>query len=158
MTDYYSVAEDGLISLLKTDLASYFPNGSKQVTDSDDTILDNGNNNYVITYPGSFPIDVRTSSFVVYDFVMRTDILVRWTDKTVTAWSAFKDLRNAILVLINHTERGRTLGKTNWVKYAFIQSESEPRYIPVRGTDPDNPVMSHIGQICQVTVKMQVPW
>lgn len=157
MTDYYSVAEAGLLALLKTQLSSYFPNGAKQVTASDDTVLDNGNDFYAIAYPGNFPISVNASSFRTYDWEIRLDILTRWNKNTVTAWSTFKDLRQAVIALINHTEKGRTLGKTNFVKEASVQAEDRPRYIPVRGTDPNNPTMSHVGQICTVTVTMQVP-
>lgn len=159
MTDYYSLAEDGLLSILKTELASYFPQGTKQVTASDDTILDNGNNNYAISYPGNFPVAIKTSSFIVYNFEVRLDVLVRWNKNTVTAWDAFKDLRNAIIILVNHTQNGRSLGKTNYVvsEETVIQAEDRPRYVPMRGANPDNPIISHVGQICNVNVTMKVP-
>jgi len=43
------------------------------------------------------------------------------------------------------------------VRDAFLQAEDRPRYIPLIGSDPDNPTFSHIGQVCIVTVKMMVP-
>jgi hypothetical protein len=161
MTDYYSIAETGLLTLLKTELSSYFPHGTphgtKHVTASDDTILSNGNDNYAISYPGNFPVISTASSFRIYNWEILLDIMVRWKKDTASAWAELKDLRQAIIALINHTEKGRTLGKVNYVREAVIAAEERPRYIPVRGSDPNNPIISHIGQICIVTVTMNVP-
>jgi hypothetical protein len=157
MTDHYSIAETGLLTLLKTELSSYFPHGIKQVTASDDTILDNGNDNYAISYPGNFPVISTASSFRIYNWEILLDIMVRWKKDTASAWSNFKNLRQAVIAEINHTEKGRTLGKINYVREAVIAAEERPRYVPVRGSDPNNPIISHIGQICIVTVTMNVP-
>jgi len=156
-TDFYGIAETGSITLLKTELTSFFPNGAKQVTASDDTILDNGNDYYAITYPGNFPVVDTASSFRIYDWEIQLDILARWKTNNAAAWAAFKDLRSAVINLVNHTEKGHTLGKTNYVKSAILGAEERPRYIPVRGTDENNPTFSHIGQVCIVTVTMQIP-
>lgn len=159
MTDWYKTAEDGLITLLKTELPSLFPNGDKQVTASDDTVYDNGNDFYATTYPGAFPVTAKTSSHLIYDWEILLDLLSRWKTTESKAWneSGFKALRSAVINLINHTEKGRTLGKTNYIKSAVISAEDRPRYIPLRGTDPSNPVFTHIGQVCIVTVTMMVP-
>lgn len=154
---YSSLAEAGLVELLKDELPALFPNGEKQVTASDDTILDNGNDYYAIAYPGNFPVIDTASSFRVYDWEIQLDILARWKTNHAAAWAAFKALRSEVVYLINHTETGRSLGKTNYVRSAMIAAEDRPRYIPVRGTDENNPTFSHIGQVCIVTVTMTVP-
>jgi hypothetical protein len=159
MTDWYKTAEDGLIALLKTELPSVFPNGAAQVTASDDTVYDNGNDFYATTYPGAFPVTDRASTHLLYDWEILLDLLSRWKTTESRAWNenGFKALRSAVINLINHTEKGRTLGKTNYVKSAVLSAEDRPRYIPLRGSDPNNPVFTHIGQVCIVTVTMMVP-
>jgi len=156
-TDYYSAAENGLIALLKTNLTSYFPNADKQVTASDDTVYDNGNDYYATTYPGNFPVTEISGTRYEYSFEVMLDILSRWKTTELAAWNAFKAYRNAVIDLVNHTNKGHNLNKTNFVRDAFMQAEDRPRYIPLQGTDPDNPTFSHIGQVCIVTVKMIVP-
>ena len=157
-TDYFALCETGLVNLLKTELVSLFPNGAKQVTASDDTILDNGNDYYAITYPGAFPVTEESSSFLEYSWVILLDLLSRWKESETKAWNenGFKKLRSEVLYLLNHTTKGQTLGKTNWVRSVVISAEDNPRYIPVRGASPDNPIFSHIGQVCTVTVKQIV--
>lgn len=159
MTDFYSVAETGLLTLLKTELVSFFPNGDKQVTASDDTVYDNGNLFYATSYPGAFPVNERTSTHLVYDWEILLDLLSKWQTTESKAWNdnGFKAFRSAVINLINHTEKGRSLGKTNYVRSAVISSEQQPRYIPLRGSDPNNPSFTHIGQVCTVTVTMIAP-
>jgi len=157
--DYWKLCETGLINLLKTELVSLFPNGANQVTASDDTVLDNGNDNYAITYPGAFPVSEVTANYLEYSWQIMLDLLVRWKQSEAKAWneSGFKALRAEVLYLINHTQKGRTLGKTNYVRDAVIAANDNPRYIPLRGSDPNNAIFSHIGQVCVVTVKQIVP-
>lgn len=159
MTDWYKTAEDGLLALLKAELPSLFPNGDKQVTASDDTVYDNGNRYYATSYPGAFPVADRASTHLLYDWEILLDLLSKWDGSESKAWNenGFKALRSAVINLINHTEKGRTLGKTNYIKSAVISAEDRPRYIPLRNTDPNNPTFSHIGQVCIVTVTMMVP-
>ena len=159
MTDYYGLAEAGLISLLKTGLSSFFPNPDEQVTASDDSVLDNGNDFYAISYPGAFPQTDEASGFVIYDFEILLDIASRWDTSESDAWNnnGFKAYRSEVINLINHTNEGKNLGKTNFVRSALLSAEDRPNYIPVRGADPNNVVYSHIRQVCIVTVKMFVP-
>lgn len=161
MTDYYTLAEAGLIALLKDQLADpYYPNAnnakSPQVTASDDTILNNGNNYYAIAYPGNFPVTETSSTFMQYDWEIQLDVLSRWPKTTADAWAKFRPYRDAVIQLINHTKQGRNLGNTNFVRNAFIQAEERPRYIPLNPEDPRS-VMTHIAQLCIVTVRMIVP-
>jgi len=159
-TDYYSLAENGLIALLKTELASpYFPHADIQVTASDDTVYDNGNDYYATTYPSRFPVTEISGSRYEYSYDVVLDILARWTTTELAAWNAFKTYRNAVIDLVNQTNKGHNLNKTNFVRDAFMQSDVDPRYIPVKGSDPNDPdpTISHIGQVCVVTVKMIVP-
>lgn len=158
--DYYNLGEAGLIAFLKTQLASpYFPNADKQVTASDDEILSNGNSYYAITYPGNFPITEveRSATFLQYEWEILLDLLVLWKTSTATVWATFKPYRDAVIQAINHTKAGKTLDRTDFVRNAVIQAEDRPRYIPMRGADPDNPTFTHLGQVCIVTVTMIVP-
>lgn len=157
--DYFKLCENGLIALLKTELISYFPNGDDQVTASDDTVLDNGNNFYAFTYPGSFPQTETAEGFVVYSWEILLDVITRWTTTESKAWNenGFKAFRGDVIYLINHTIKGRNLGKTAFVQEAVISAEDRPSYIPLRGSDPANSVFSHIRQVCSVTVRQIVP-
>jgi len=158
MTDYYTTVETGLISLLRSELADpYFPNATKQVMASDDTVLDNGNDYYAIAYPGNFPVTETANQFLEYSWEVQLDVLSRWNTTEAAAWAAFKPYRNAVINLLNHTLTGRTLGKTNFVRNSLASSEARPRYIPMRGSNPDDPTFTHIGQIFIVTVKQIVP-
>jgi hypothetical protein len=159
VTDYFVTAETGLLTLLKTELTSFFPNGDKQVTASDDTVYDNGNDFYATTYPGAFPVTDRASTHLIYEWELLLDLLAKWKTTESRAWNenGFKALRSAVVNLINHTEKGRTLGKTLFIKSAVISAEDRPRYIPLKTGDPNNLIVSHIGQVCIVTVTMHVP-
>jgi len=160
MTDYYNTAEAALIAFLKTQLADpYFPNADLQVTASNDEILSNGNDYYAVAYPGNFPISGTevSSTQIQYEWEILLDLLVRWNKSTAIVWSTFKPYRDAVIQIINHTKAGKTLDRTNYVRNAVIQAEDRPRYIPMRGADPDNPTFTHLGQVCIVTVTMNVP-
>ena len=158
-TDYYKLCEDGLIAFLISDLPLVFPNGAKQVTASDDTVIDNGNDYYAITYPGSFPQTELTEGFVVYSWEILLDVMSRWKKTESKAWNenGFKYLRSEIIYLINHTRAGRSLNKTLFVQEAVLSANDSPSYVPLRGTDPGNPVFTHIRQVCMVTVRQLVP-
>jgi hypothetical protein len=159
VTDFFVTAETGLLTLLKTELTSFFPNGDKQVTASDDTVYDNGNDFYATSYPGAFPVTDRASTHLIYEWEILLDLLSKWRTTESRAWNqnGFKALRSAVINLINHTEKGRTLGKTLFIKSATISAEDHPRYIPLKTGDPNNLIVSHIGQVCIVTVTMMVP-
>lgn len=159
-TDFWRLAETGLINLLRTELASYWSDDEKQVTASDDSHLDAGFDFFAITYPGAFPILDTTSSFLVYSWEILLDLLTRWKTTESKAWNenGFKAYRADVIYLLNHTNKGRNLGKTNYVRDAVLSSEDRPNYIPVRGTEDSGQVVySHIRQVCVVTVQMNVP-
>lgn len=157
--DFYLTAETALLTLLKDGLPSFFPNPDEQVTASDDSVLDNGNDFYCISYPGAFPQTEEASGFVVYNMEILLDVISRWDESEDDAWNenGFKAFRSAIINLINHTKDGKLLGNTSYVQNALISAEDRPSYIPVRGTDPNNVTYSHIRQVCVVTVQILVP-
>lgn len=157
--DYWKMLETGLINLLIAELTAYFPNGTKQVTASDDSVLDNGNDFFAITYPGAFPQTEVTSGFIQYSWEILLDVMTRWNTTESNAWNetGFKAFRGDLIYLLNHTNKGRTLNGTNYVRNAILSSEDRPSYIPVRGSDENNVVYSHIRQVCVVTVDQIVP-
>ena len=157
--DYWKMLETGLIALLKAELTSYFPNADKQVTASDDSVLDNGNDFFAITYPGAFPQTEQSSSFVEYSWEILLDVITRWNTSESNAWNenGFKAFRADVIYLINHTQKGHNLNKTNYVRDAVLSSEDRPNYIPVRGSSGEMVIYSHIRQVCVVTVQQIVP-
>lgn len=158
MTDYFSIVEDGLVQLLREELLdTYFPNGDRQVTKSDDSVLDNGNDYYAITYPGAFPITEDAAGFIEYSWELPMELMVRWLKGEKNTWDLFKAFRADVITLINHTRKGRNLGKTLYVRDVVLSAEEPPSYLPLRGSSPENPVYTHIRQVCTVTVKQLVP-
>jgi hypothetical protein len=157
--DYWKNCETGLLNLLRSELSSLFPHGADQVTASDDTVLDNGNDFYAISYPGAFPQTEEAAGFIEYSWEILLEVVSRWNQSESKAWneSGFKALRSEVIYLINHTEKGRTLGKTNFIRGAVISADDRPNYIPVRGSDPASAIFSHIRQVCIVTVRQIVP-
>jgi len=159
-TDYWKLCETGLITLLRTELSSYYSEPTKQVTASDDSYLDSGFDYFAITYPGAFPQSEVTSGYIRYNWEILLDVITRWKTSESKAWNenGFKAYRGDLIYLLNHTQKGMNLGKTNFVLSAVLSSEDRPNYIPVRGMEDSNMVIySHIRQVCIVTVDQKVP-
>jgi len=158
-TDYWKLCETGLITLLRTELSSYWTDATKQVTASDDQYLSAGFDHFAFTYPGAFPQTEDTSGFIEYSWEILLDLMVRWKTSETKAWNenGFKAYRGDVIYLLNHTQKGRNLGKTQFVRDAILSSEDRPSYIPVSGTEDSMVVYSHIRQVCLVTVRQIVP-
>jgi len=158
-TDYWLLCDAGLRALLISELTTLFPDGTKQVTASDDTVLDSGKDNFAITYPGAFPQTEEAAGFVTYSWEILLELATRWNKTESKAWNenGFKNLRSEVIYLINHTRAGRTLGGVNFVRNAIMSAEERPSYIPVNAPDGSVIAFSHIRQVCIVTVDQMVP-
>jgi hypothetical protein len=153
--DFYDLAENATLSLIEDNLPLHFPNPSLQLSKADETIIDNGNPKYAITYPGAFPITPSGVGLIEVSWEIILDVFCRWHTSEAQAWTDFRGLRSDLFNLFNLTEKGRTLNRTNGVQGTSLGTEERPRYIPVNAGATDGAV-SHIAQIMIVTVKFKI--
>lgn len=155
MTDFYSAAELATRTLVKSELASYFPSGTadKQVTKSDDTVYGEGFDYFFTTYPGAFPTELVGTQVVQVSWEILVDLLTRYKTTEAQAWIDFIAYRSDVFNLFNLTNKGRNLDRANNVRSVSFGAEERPRYIP-NDDDPDS--VNFIAQTCILTVNMVI--
>jgi hypothetical protein len=151
MTDLYSTAEQALLDYIAEGLPALFPHPSKQLTASDDTVLDNGHDHYGIAYPGAFPIMPAGSGFYEVNWEVLLDVFYRFKTTSEEAWRGFKSYRGDLFNLLALSLRGETLGAADRVKRLTVVAEDRPRYIPSAKGDQEGPP-AFIAQVLVVTI------
>ena len=153
--DYYDLVETAAITLIRSELASYLDEPTKQVTKSDDTYLDQGYDYFAIAYPGAFPAEWFAVQNITAPWEVIFDIMVRWKDTEPAAWAAFKAWRAEFFYLFNIRRIGRTLNGTPRVENVLFAAEDRPRYIPVEASNPESGI-AFIAQACILTVTTKI--
>jgi len=155
MTDWYSAAELAFRNLVKSELTSYFPSATAddQVTKSDDTVYDLGFDAFLTTYPGAFPTEQVGTREVQVSWEILVDLLYRYTTNEAAMWNAFIAYRSDVFNLINLTDKGRNLNRTDRVRNCSLTAEDRPRFIP---DDNDPNTVNFIAQTCVLTVNMVI--
>ena len=153
-TDYYSLVEGALRTLVKSELSSYFPalTASQQVTKADDSYFDEGLDHFFVTYPGAFPTTPIGGQVVETAWEIIVDLVTRWQNNQQDSFDLFTLYRSDVFNLLNLSKVGRNLNRTNGVRNVLMSSNENPRFIPLQVDDPNSPT-SHIGQVCVVTVR-----
>jgi len=154
-TYFYNTVEAAVISLIRAQMASYFPTPEETVTQSDDTHLDSGHDYFVIAYPGALPTEYFAGQMVLTNWEVILDAMIRWNDSQPNAWTAFKQLRGELFYLFNVRNIGRTLGGASWVDQVFMSADDRPRYIPMNPGDVESDP-AFIAQALSLTVTQKI--
>jgi len=133
--DYYNIIEAGAVTYLRTELASYFTEPTKQCTQGDDRFLATGYDYFAIAYPGSFPTEVHGGTYIRTNWEVIIDTLTRWKTNHSDAWSLFRTFRAELFAVFNVNKIGRTLNGVSYVEKVLISGDERPRFIPVDPTD-----------------------
>jgi hypothetical protein len=155
MTDFYDVCETAAVTMFQNELASRWKDKDKQVTKSNDSFLDRGFDAFILAYPGAGPTQYAGTQALTVQWEILLDVIVRWDQNTAKAWADFKSLRSDVFNLVNLTQTGRTLGWTPSIEGTLLSIAERPRYIPLN-RDPNTSIISHIAQICTLTVTQKV--
>ena len=149
--DFYDLIETAVVTLVRSELSSYFTEPTKQVTKSDDTYLDQGYDHFLIAYPGAFPTTGYATQIQAVEWEVVLDMLIRFDGTEPEAWARFKALRADVFYLFNVRRIGRTLNGTARVERVSLGSEERPRYIPHEASNPDSGI-AFIAQAMALTV------
>ena len=151
IVDHYDLLETAAMQLVRTELVTYFPAPEETVTKSDDTMLDQGHDYFVIFYPGSFPTTKAGNQVLNVDWEIIVDVMTRYDGTEPEAWTQFKTIRSEMFHLFNVLKIGRTLGGTARVLNVLLSAEERPRYVPIVPGEPNSGV-AFIAQVMTVTV------
>lgn len=158
-TDYFSIVEDAVLSLVRTTFVARITDGVKgvrQFAKSDDSYLDQGYAHFLFTYPGDFPtLPIGGNTLVTTQWEVLLDAFVRWDATELEAWNLFKEWRGDLFYLFNLRQIGRTLDRTAGVERVVLTASDRPRYIPV---DPNDELSdpAFIGQVMSLQVTQKI--